>query len=73
MLPPSHPFPVINEVWREQTIARLLQLIDLPLLDSLLEYGETAEGFPQTQQENKSRVTSNYLDREILKAFGDAQ
>ncbi|KAL8169803.1 UNVERIFIED_CONTAM: DEP domain-containing protein 7 [Gekko kuhli] len=64
---------VINEVWREQTIARLLQLIELPLLDSLLEYGDMAERFPQTQQENKHRVTSNYLDREILKAFGDSQ
>ncbi|XP_077178028.1 DEP domain-containing protein 7 isoform X2 [Paroedura picta] len=64
---------VINEVWREQTITRLLQLIDLPLLDSLLEYGETAERFPQDQQENERRITSNYLDREILKAFGDSQ
>ncbi|XP_060117085.1 DEP domain-containing protein 7 [Heteronotia binoei] len=64
---------VINEVWREQTIARLLQLIDLPLLDSLLEYGEMAGRLPQAQQENKHTVTSNYLDREILKAFGDSK
>ncbi|XP_048339300.1 DEP domain-containing protein 7 [Sphaerodactylus townsendi] len=69
----SFSHQVINEVWREQTIVRLLQLIDLPLLDSLLEYGETAARFPQTQQKDKSRVTSNCLDREILKAFGDSQ
>ncbi|XP_042302478.1 DEP domain-containing protein 7 isoform X2 [Sceloporus undulatus] len=65
---------VINEVWREQTIARLLQLIDLPLLDSLLEYQKTEARFPQTKQETEhSIITNNYLDREILKAFGDSQ
>ncbi|KAJ6665130.1 hypothetical protein lerEdw1_005361 [Lerista edwardsae] len=64
---------VINEVWREQTIARLLQLIDLPLLDSLLEYQQTGSNFLQNKQECESSTTSNYLDREILKAFGDSQ
>lgn len=64
---------VTNEVWREQTIARLLQLIDLPLLDSLLEYQQTGSNFPQNKQECESSTTGNYLDREILKAFGDSQ
>ncbi|KAH0620858.1 hypothetical protein JD844_021704 [Phrynosoma platyrhinos] len=65
---------VINEVWREQTIARLLQLIDLPLLDSLLEYQKREARFPQAKQETeRSIITNNYLDREILKAFGDSQ
>ncbi|KAF7245420.1 DEP domain-containing protein 7 [Varanus komodoensis] len=64
---------VINEVWREQTIARLLQLIDLPLLDSLLDYQKTGCSFPQTKPELEYKITSNYLDREILKAFGDSQ
>lgn len=66
-------FLVINEVWGEQTIARLLQLIDLPLLDSLLEYHKIGSQFPQTKQEPEHSITNNYLDREILKAFGDAQ
>ncbi|XP_013910137.1 PREDICTED: DEP domain-containing protein 7 isoform X1 [Thamnophis sirtalis] len=64
---------VINEVWGEQTIARLLQLIDLPLLDSLLKYHKIGSQFPQTKQEPEHSITNNYLDREILKAFGDAQ
>ncbi|ETE67739.1 DEP domain-containing protein 7, partial [Ophiophagus hannah] len=64
---------VINEVWGEQTIARLLQLIDLPLLDPLLKYHKIGSQFPQTKQEPERSITNNYLDREILKAFGDAQ
>ncbi|XP_034273045.1 DEP domain-containing protein 7 [Pantherophis guttatus] len=64
---------VINEVWGEQTIARLLQLIDLPLLDSLLKHHKIGSQFPQTKQEPEHSITNNYLDREILKAFGDAQ
>ncbi|KAK7815007.1 hypothetical protein U0070_024350 [Myodes glareolus] len=31
---------VINEVWKEETIGRLLQLVDLPFLDSLLKQQE---------------------------------
>ncbi|KAJ7344509.1 hypothetical protein JRQ81_000459 [Phrynocephalus forsythii] len=64
---------VINEVWREQTIARLLHLIDLPLLDSLLEYQKSHDRFPQRKLESECSSASNYLDREILKAFGDSQ
>uniref|UniRef100_A0A8D0B230 DEP domain-containing protein 7 n=1 Tax=Salvator merianae TaxID=96440 RepID=A0A8D0B230_SALMN len=64
---------VINEVWREQTITRLLQLIDIPLLDSLLEYEKAGSKLPQSKDEPGCRITSNYLDREILKAFGDSQ
>uniref|UniRef100_A0A670XZP5 DEP domain-containing protein 7 n=1 Tax=Pseudonaja textilis TaxID=8673 RepID=A0A670XZP5_PSETE len=64
---------VINEVWEEQTIARLLQLIDLPLLDPLLKYHKIGSQYPQTKQEPECSITNNYLDREILKAFGDAQ
>ncbi|XP_060622525.2 DEP domain-containing protein 7 [Anolis sagrei] len=60
---------IISEVWREQTIARLLQLIDLPLLDSLLEYQKTGA----KQETQCSSIANNYLDRDILKAFGDSQ
>ncbi|XP_068801353.1 DEP domain-containing protein 7 isoform X2 [Struthio camelus] len=64
---------VINEVWQEQTIARLLQLVDLPLLDSLLERREIRPQFPQPKKGTEYIITSNYLDREILKAFSDSQ
>lgn len=67
------PFPVINEVWQEQTIARLLQLVDLPLLDSLLEHQAVRPQLPQPRKATGYIITSNYLDREILKAFSDSQ
>ncbi|OCT83824.1 hypothetical protein XELAEV_18021963mg [Xenopus laevis] len=67
-LPPK----VVAEVWQEQTIRRLLQLVDLPLLDSLLEYTPVAPRIPNVKEEDHN-LTSNYLDREILKAFSDAQ
>ncbi|NWI97456.1 DEPD7 protein, partial [Pitta sordida] len=64
---------VINEVWQEQTIARLLQLVDLPLLESLLEHQEIRPQLPQPRKGAGYVITSNYLDREILKAFSDSQ
>lgn len=67
------PFPVINEVWQEQTIARLLQLVDLPLLESLLEHQKIRPQLPQPRKAAGFVMTSNYLDREILKAFSDSQ
>ncbi|XP_072193282.1 T-complex protein 11-like protein 1 isoform X2 [Excalfactoria chinensis] len=63
---------VINEVWREQTIARLLQLVDLPLVDCLLEHQAVKPQLPQPKNSGYV-VTSSYLDREILKAFSDSQ
>ncbi|XP_051821746.1 DEP domain-containing protein 7 isoform X2 [Antechinus flavipes] len=62
---------VINEVWREETIGRLLQLIDLPLLDSLLQHQEMAPKVPKAQPDLIN--TSNYLDRGVLKAYSDSQ
>ncbi|XP_030805695.1 DEP domain-containing protein 7 isoform X2 [Camarhynchus parvulus] len=63
---------VINEVWQEQTIARLLQLVDLPLLESLLEHQEIRPQLPEPRKAPGYVITSNYLDREILKAFSDS-
>ncbi|KAM8938691.1 DEP domain-containing protein 7 isoform 2-T2 [Pelodytes ibericus] len=67
-LPPK----VLAEVWQEQTIRRLLQLVELPILDSLLEKNTVA---PKTQQTKSEEliITTNYLDREILKAFSESQ
>ncbi|XP_020819593.2 DEP domain-containing protein 7 isoform X2 [Phascolarctos cinereus] len=68
-LPPQ----VINEVWREETIGRLLQLIDLPLLDSLLQHQEMAPKVPHPKAQPDLINTSNYLDRGVLKAYSDSQ
>uniref|UniRef100_UPI00398ED710 DEP domain-containing protein 7 isoform X2 n=1 Tax=Pristiophorus japonicus TaxID=55135 RepID=UPI00398ED710 len=69
---PQLPQTVVSEVWQEQTVLRLLQLIDLPILDSLLDRKENR---PKAQSASSSTdaITSNFLDREILKAFGDSR
>uniref|UniRef100_A0A2K6QFI2 DEP domain-containing protein 7 n=1 Tax=Rhinopithecus roxellana TaxID=61622 RepID=A0A2K6QFI2_RHIRO len=65
---------VINEVWQEETIGRLLQLVDLPLLDSLLKQQEaTVPKVPQSKRQSDMINSSNYLDRGILKAYSDSQ
>ncbi|XP_077317028.1 DEP domain-containing protein 7 [Lithobates pipiens] len=70
-LPIDLPPKVLSEVWQEQTIRRLLQLVDLPILDSLLE---STPAKPKTQPSKEELLlTSHYLDREILKAFSDSQ
>ena len=64
---------VVNEVWQEETIGRLLQLVDLPLLDSLLKQQEVVLKVPQPKRQPDLVNNSNYLDRGILKAYGDSQ
>ncbi|KAM5138599.1 DEP domain-containing protein 7 [Mantella aurantiaca] len=71
-LPIDLPPKVLSEVWQEQTIRRLLQLVDLPILDSLLENSPTVSKTQPTKNE-ELLITSHYLDREILKAFSDSQ
>ncbi|KAM9220490.1 DEP domain-containing protein 7 [Dugong dugon] len=64
---------VINEVWQEETIGRLLQLVDLPLLDSLLRQQEVVPKVPQPKRQPDLIYNSSYLDRGILKAYSDSQ
>lgn len=64
---------VINKVWQEETIARLLQLVDLPLLESLLKQQEVVPKVSQPKRQPDLVNNSNYLDRGILKAYGDSQ
>ncbi|KAM9496285.1 DEP domain-containing protein 7 isoform 2-T2 [Clarias gariepinus] len=67
-LPPS----VVSKVWQEQTVQRLLQLIELPVLDGVLDCRDcpTSGG---NNNEPDILYTSNYLDREIIKAFKESQ
>uniref|UniRef100_A0A4W4GHT5 DEP domain-containing protein 7 n=1 Tax=Electrophorus electricus TaxID=8005 RepID=A0A4W4GHT5_ELEEL len=65
---------VVSKVWQEQTVQRLLQLIELPILDGLLdckEYHPTQSGVHNNEPD--LLFTSNYLEREILKAFKESQ
>lgn len=65
---------VVDEVWQQQATLRLLQLIELPLLESLLE-GKEGPRPPLHGMDSDPDLlyTSNYVDREILKAFSEAQ
>ncbi|KAF7211790.1 DEP domain-containing protein 7 [Nothobranchius furzeri] len=62
------------EVWHQQAVSRLLQLIELPLLEDLLD-GEVASRPPLHGSSSNPELlySPNYLDREVLKAFGEAQ
>ncbi|XP_023251013.1 DEP domain-containing protein 7 isoform X1 [Seriola lalandi dorsalis] len=64
----------VDEVWHQQAVFRLLQLIELPLLENLLE-GKDASRAPLhgTDSDPDLLYTSSYLDREVLKAFSEAQ
>uniref|UniRef100_A0A4W4GMN9 DEP domain-containing protein 7 n=1 Tax=Electrophorus electricus TaxID=8005 RepID=A0A4W4GMN9_ELEEL len=65
---------VVSKVWQEQTVQRLLQLIELPILDGLLdckEYHPTQSGVHNNEPD--LLFTSNYLEREILKAFKESK
>lgn len=64
----------MDEVWHQQAVFRLLQLIELPLLEKLLE-GKDVSRPPLRGADNDPDLlyTSSYLDREVLKAFGEAQ
>ncbi|XP_062405186.1 DEP domain-containing protein 7 [Sardina pilchardus] len=65
---------LVDEVWQQQTVLRLLQLIELPLLESLLEGREKPRPPLHGMDSDPDLLyTSNYVDREILKAFSESQ
>ena len=66
--------PVVEQVWRQQSVFRLLQLVELPLLESLLEGKELPRPNLHSMDSDPDLLyTSSYLDREVLKAFSEAQ
>lgn len=67
-------FTVVDEVWHQQAVFRLLQLIELPLLENLLEGKDTSRPSLRGMDSDLDLLyTSSYLDREVLKAFSEAQ
>lgn len=70
-------FPVVNEVWREQTLNRLLKLVELPLLEGVLQYSQDPPSPPRSTtpaHRNPDLIfNSNHLDRRILEAFKESQ
>lgn len=67
-------FPGLHELWHQQAVTRLLQLIELPLLEDLLE-GEEVSKLHLSSADGDPDLLYNsiYLDREVLKAFSEAQ
>lgn len=67
-------FTVVDEVWQQQAVLRLLQLIELPLLEDLLEGKDALQpSYPGGDSDQDLSYASSYLDREVLKAFSEAQ
>ncbi|XP_034044672.1 DEP domain-containing protein 7 [Thalassophryne amazonica] len=64
---------LVNEVWYQQAVLRLLQLIELPLLENLLERKDSSRRLRNMGSDPEQLYTSHYVDREILKAFSEAQ
>ncbi|XP_044049418.1 DEP domain-containing protein 7-like isoform X2 [Siniperca chuatsi] len=71
------PQSLVDEVWQEQTLLRLLNLVELPLLEGVLQRGQTPSSPPPlnllTQSNPDLIYSSNHLDRQILKAFRNSQ
>lgn len=67
--------PVVDEVWHEQTLLRLLNLVELPLLEGLLHCSQSPACPPHSNTHSNPDLihSSNHLDRQILKAFRDSQ
>ncbi|XP_033823672.1 DEP domain-containing protein 7-like [Periophthalmus magnuspinnatus] len=77
-LNPSKEKTVIDEVWQELTLLRLLNLVELPVLDGILQRCLNPVS-PQKAQPPLPHInpdlihSSNHLDRKVLKAFRDSQ
>ncbi|XP_019751446.1 DEP domain-containing protein 7 [Hippocampus comes] len=65
---------LVTEVWHQQAVCRLLQLIELPLLENLLGCKCASRSSLLTVDSDSDLLLSaGYLDREVLKAFSEAQ
>lgn len=70
-------FPaVVDEVWQEQTLLRLLNLVELPVLEGVLQCRQSPSSPSPANLAHSNPdliYSSNHLDRQILKAFRDSQ
>ncbi|XP_018559578.1 DEP domain-containing protein 7 isoform X2 [Lates calcarifer] len=71
------PQSLVDEVWQEQTLLRLLHLVELPLLEGVLQCSQTPSPTPSSHLLAHSNIdliySSNHLDRQILKALRETQ
>ncbi|KAJ0069540.1 hypothetical protein NL108_008489 [Boleophthalmus pectinirostris] len=67
---------MIDEVWQELTLLRLLNLVEIPVLDGILQCSLNPVSPQKTQLPHSHPDlihSSNHLDRKVLKAFRDSQ
>nr|XP_057931723.1 DEP domain-containing protein 7-like isoform X2 [Doryrhamphus excisus] len=72
------PQSLVDEIWQEQTILRLLNLVELPLLEGVLQCSQISSCSAPSHSlphNNPDLIcsSSSHLDRQILKAFKDSQ
>ncbi|XP_041851912.1 DEP domain-containing protein 7-like [Melanotaenia boesemani] len=71
------PQSLVHQVWQEQTLHRLLNLVELPLLEEVLQCIQNPTSPPPANtvvHGNPDLIySSNHLDRQILKAFRSSQ
>ncbi|KAM8891897.1 DEP domain-containing protein 7-like isoform 2-T2 [Spinachia spinachia] len=71
------PQSLVDQVWLEQTLLRLLNLVELPVLEGVLQCSQAPSPPPPSNllaHSNPDLIySSNHLDRKILKAFRDSQ
>ncbi|KAM9754309.1 DEP domain-containing protein 7-like [Menidia menidia] len=65
------PQSVVEEVWREQTLQRLLSLVELPLLEDVLHCVHSPPS--AANQEASGDPALICVDRQIIKAFRSSQ
>ncbi|XP_054880650.1 DEP domain-containing protein 7-like [Poeciliopsis prolifica] len=63
------PQSLVDQVWQEQTLLRLLNLVELPLLEGVLQCSQSPTSDPSADL----LLISDSLDRRILQAFRDSQ
>ena len=65
---------MVSEVWQEQTVLRLMQIIELPFLENLLEAKDKSlQRSYSVDDDLEALHNSSNLDWEILKSFRDSQ
>uniref|UniRef100_A0A8C6UT56 DEP domain-containing protein 7 n=1 Tax=Neogobius melanostomus TaxID=47308 RepID=A0A8C6UT56_9GOBI len=71
------PQTLVDEVWQELTLLRLLNLVEIPVLDGILQCSPSPRSPQKTHQLTTTNLdlahSSNHLDRKVLKAFKDSQ
>ncbi|XP_011474628.1 DEP domain-containing protein 7 [Oryzias latipes] len=70
------PQPVVDEVWQEQILVRLLHLVELPVLEGVLQCTQSPSSqlrsSPMGHLDPDVINSSNHPERQILRAFKDS-